>query len=472
MIAERPGGVNPNEPNRNTPDTKAQREERQRVEKVREVDPDEEAQRRRKKFQMMMGDEDQLSDATETNRAPSPFETEFYKGASAEEEEPTTPLSEPDVDNAAVPSPAYSSPPDVQASPPEETEEAPGNLPSSENFWSDADLPDAPPHPLQFKETPKSAARNALPGEEKKGTKKPGTAGMAPSVSMPGKTGKKEPSPFGVPGKTTQKKSKDEEPSPFFGAKPEIFGTGAPSKGKKLSEKEETPTARYLSREEEQAPSSGWVTPFKEEKESLRPGKEGAPKPEGKKGVKSSQEREAEMAPYHARQREQDKEGRKEKEKETMEIQTPSQTLLPPSVQPIAQTAAMQAAPYLSPQTLPLFFQMVGTMYVMVTPPGISRTEIVLNNPSFANSKFYGTTITIEKYTTAPDSFNIRLTGPDAAVVAFRENIPTLMTAFQNGNFSFRVNRLDAEFSIERPLFRRRDRGEGKGSGDLGERRK
>ena len=42
MIAERPGGVSPNEPSRSTPDTKAQREEKQRVEKVREIDPDEE----------------------------------------------------------------------------------------------------------------------------------------------------------------------------------------------------------------------------------------------------------------------------------------------------------------------------------------------------------------------------------------------------------------------------------------------
>ncbi|MDE3048211.1 MAG: hypothetical protein KGI83_07710, partial [Verrucomicrobiota bacterium] len=98
-----------------------------------------------------------------------------------------------------------------------------------------------------------------------------------------------------------------------------------------------------------------------------------------------------------------------------------------------------------------------------------------LNNPAYANSKFYGATITIEKYATAPDSFNIRLTGSNEAVVLFRENLPSLITAFENRKLNFTIGRIDVEYSMDRPVFRRKERGEGKGDtggGDLGERRK
>ena len=169
-----------------------------------------------------------------------------------------------------------------------------------------------------------------------------------------------------------------------------------------------------------------------------------------------------------------EKRGKKEKE---IEIASHSLPSIPTQVQPMAMAATTQAAPYLSPETAALFYQMVGTIYVMVAPPGVTRTEVVLNSLSYANSKFYGATITIEKYATAPDSFNIRLTGSQEAVALFKENIPNLLNAFQNGNFSFKVNRLNAEYTLERPLFRRKERGESKGEGDaaggdLGERRK
>jgi hypothetical protein len=166
---------------------------------------------------------------------------------------------------------------------------------------------------------------------------------------------------------------------------------------------------------------------------------------------------------------------RDNRDRKVVEIESSSLPTLPSDVQPMAATATTQAAPYLNPATASLFFQMVGTMYVMSGPQGVSRTEVVLNNPAFANSKFYGSTITIEKYATAPDSFNIRLTGSQEAVATFKENIPSLMTAFQNGKFAFKVNRLDVEYTIEKPVFRRKEKGEDKGEaggGDLGERRK
>jgi hypothetical protein len=95
---------------------------------------------------------------------------------------------------------------------------------------------------------------------------------------------------------------------------------------------------------------------------------------------------------------------------------------------------------------------------VMAAPPGISRTEIVLNNPAYAHSRFFGSTITIEKYATAPDSFNIRLTGNNAAVTSFRDHIPSLLAGFQNSNLPFRVHRIEAEYTMERPVYRRKER--------------
>jgi hypothetical protein len=194
-------------------------------------------------------------------------------------------------------------------------------------------------------------------------------------------------------------------------------------------------------------------------------------KEKGKEEQQQVAMREAQNAPFRSEERG----AGKERKQKIIEIETISSSLLPNHVLPEAFAAATSAASYLHPSTISLFFQMVGTMYVMSEPPGISRTEIVLNNPAYANSKFYGATITIEKYATAPDSFNIRLTGNNTAVSAFRDNMPSLIAGFQNSNLPFRVHRVEAEYSIERPVFRRKERGEGRGEAggeDLGERRK
>lgn len=538
MSTERPGRIPPSE-DRNVQDTKLQREAAQRVEKVREVDPDEEA-RRKRKFQMMMGDEDQLSEVDKNTRAPSPFQTEFYKTDETEEEKPSTEevsssgaasysvtapetSIEDDIGDAIVPSPSYSSPPNltIPLNLDEDEEQPPGNLPDSENFWADADFPPNTPLPSpQFMETDRSASRTSglvpgakpgakvekikKPGETIPGKEmKPGKGFEAPSLGLPGKpkeTKKTEPSPFGVPGKGMEKPKegkpsaapKKEESSPFFTPpKPEkgketaskpTKGTskvpgapytaekekfGAPLKPEekkgKVPEEEGMPTARYLTPEEERVQKKEQIVPFsatKKREEAL-----------------AKKEKELEEAPYAAAQRE-EREGRgggKEKKPVVEKIDTALLPPMPKEFQPPALAATTQAQPYISPQTVPLFFQMVGTMYMMIAPPGISRTEIVLNNPAFANSRFFGATITIEKYATAPDSFNIRLSGSETAVTTFRDNIPNLMTAFQNGNFNFRVNRIDAEYSIERPVYRRKDKREGKessGGGDFEDRRK
>jgi hypothetical protein len=114
---------------------------------------------------------------------------------------------------------------------------------------------------------------------------------------------------------------------------------------------------------------------------------------------------------------------------------------------------------------------MVGTILVM-TNQGISTTEILLNNPAFAGSKFFGASIEIIKYSSAPDSLNIRLSGSNEAVTAFNQSIPGLMAAFQTGGFQFRIGRIEATYAIDRPAFHRKEERQGNNSGDQSEKEK
>jgi hypothetical protein len=456
MSAERPGGISPNDPRRQLPDSKTQREEAQKIEKVGAVDPDAEAQRRKQKFQTFMEERD-----TPAAKVPGPFESEFYVVPEEESSSFSSSLatpSAPDVGEPPVPSPAYSPPPDVHAGlPPAQTQEEEvdpaSGLPRSESFWADADLPpDSSVKAKGLKETPQSAAREAGKKTGKAGAQATGQEDLFFDPS--GKLAKGS----GPSGKAGKKESG----APFFPASPQVEkGTSAPNQ--KEDSKKGTPTGRYW----ESQPEGFSKIPDSSEKGSSKSAK-------GKREQAQESRFVGGDAPFVPGRELQREEREKSSDKESQAphaIEGPS--FLPQSIQPLAQAATTQALPYLSPQTVPLFFQMVGMMYYMISPPGISRTEIVLNNPSMANSKFFGATITIEKYATAPDSFNIRLTGSNAAVSAFRENTPSLMTAFQNGNFTFRVHRLETEFEINRPVFRRREKGEDRDSGgDLGERRK
>lgn len=145
-------------------------------------------------------------------------------------------------------------------------------------------------------------------------------------------------------------------------------------------------------------------------------------------------------------------------------IASPSQTPLIPSAIPVAQAAAAAATPYLGIEALAIYFHMIGTITAMVSPSGDSRTEFFLDSPNFAKSKFFGSTITIEKFATAPDALNIRLTGSTEAVNAFNKDIPNLLAAFERGKFAFVVNRIEAVY--EKPLFRRKESAGDKGSGE------
>ncbi|HRW57987.1 MAG TPA: hypothetical protein P5048_00015 [Chlamydiales bacterium] len=129
---------------------------------------------------------------------------------------------------------------------------------------------------------------------------------------------------------------------------------------------------------------------------------------------------------------------------------------IPKLVMENAQVKAVEAKPYIqSTEIQRLFTQMVGTI-MHISQKGIERTEIILDSPNFNSSIFYKSHITFTKYSTAPNSYNIQLTGSDQAVVLFRDNIDSLLLAFRNGKFAFNVGRLEAHYETERPLFKRK----------------
>lgn len=404
-----------------------------KVEKVREVDADE---TRKRKFQKFYKG-DQTENESETRPSPFDLASEKSKGNFGGPLDPKFSLG--DVDNAVVPNPQPAQPPNVepnnQAN--EDDNLNQNALPHSDDFWEDVDFPpDKPSPPRALKETENSHEARSNKDHKDRKKKEALSAGFTPPEGF-------------VDGKAKPSSSKKSGKGPReFDVK--IKDESAPLDAKGM------PQTRALEKEEERYLGKH---PEKSEK------KESAKQQSAQYGI-------PEAPPLRPEDREGGGGSKQGHDKKAIEIEGPSLPALPPQVQPMAAAAAAQASSYIQPATVSLFYQMVGTMYVMANSQGVNRTEIVLNNPSFAGSKFFGATISIEKYATAPDSFNITLTGSNEAVKSFQENIPSLMSAFQNGNFAFRVNRLDAQYTTDRPVFRRRDKDEQRGEaggGDLGE---
>lgn len=330
-------------------------------------------------------------------------------------------------------------------------------LPESKKFWKDIDepIPKESSKPQKFVETsPQSAA--------KKDSK-----GFTPSEHL------------GIPIKG------------HSAIAPKEQGSLLPNLTEKPSEEKlSSPISRYLNKEEEKI-NSLMPTELKQRKEKSKESKSNPLMPtelgQREEKEKSKEDKTNSFMPTELEQRkERSKEGKKanrDASSETTASTTPSLPslfndkgrrdqpavdLVPPSAQhlpseiiPMAMSATASATPYLKTEVTSLFYQMVGTIYVMTKPPGVTRTEIILNADSFSQSKFYGASIIIEKYASAPDSFNIRLTGSNEAVTAFNQNIPYLMNAFRKGNFSFGIGRIEAEYKDEKPIFRRKEKQSG-----------
>lgn len=446
MNANRVGGPSPESGKGIDQKAAGQPRRVEKVEKIKGVEEVENEQTR-KKFQSFMDDDEEPN--TEL-KAPSPYNPDFYNSSN-----PQTP----------VPSPQYSPPPDVTAASASIEDEPP--LPKSSTFWNTIDSPpDQPPPKTNYAETAASASGHEAEsggGKEKDG--KPEKRGAKVVSPISGKIKEEKKTEARSSFENKEQTDSPTHDGPVYGPrgkyresqelKEKLDQASIPREEKFLIEERGKSLSQQESEmAEKKAPS------FHDEKRlgpaGVRSDDKG--KIKGGNAFSTGSEKETSLTQEKARK---EREGGRDKErgkKGSETIESPGQPPVPAQFIPAAQEATFQATPYLNPQIVPLFFQMVGAIYMIAAPgSGISKTEIQLTAPSFAKSKFFGSTITIEKYATAPDSLNIRLTGNNEAVTVFNQNIESLYAAFQQGNFNFRIGRIDVSYSREKPLFKRRE---------------
>ena len=438
-MTSRIGGPIPPEPPRSTRGTQGAdggkfQKEMSKVEEVEKVGESEFDKQGKRAFKKPIEEEDELEEIE--TRAPTPFETEFHL--------PTPPVgfSELDVgpskagegeDLGAV----LSSPTAPSAKPMPPSDE---DLPESEQFWEENDLPDQPLEPIQFEEKGSSKKMNqplaakqreSLFVEEKK-PKELKTPQEKPAKGKEALLPEKQAQKQAGSAPSLQKPFSKTTGEPLANAPREKQGKASPEIPGQMQEARKVPvTPAWGGKEEEKA-----QLPYPEAmiaSEQMQGGKE--------------------------------REKKKGKTETSVPVHPPEP--LPPACQKIAEAAQVSASPFLNTQTAELYLQMVGTMVFMTSSKeGISLTEVQLNSPSFQNSVFFNSTITIAKYATAPDSFNVRLTGTPEAVQAFSNNVESLSSAFtaayEDRRISFRIGRIETALAPNRPLIRRKKEGESK----------
>lgn len=459
------------------------------VGKVDEVDPD--ASRSRKFDRALKEAEQQLERAKgRPEKLPSPEETSIFAPTSPKKGLKQPGSSGPSAPPSKLPTSSPNQPLSEEDTGPEllfssskpsaEKPLAKDPLPHSPQFLQEEDLPDHPITPPKAKEeTPfnHTVSTTASPKKQPSSQMPEENSSFAPAKKAPATkeeiwTPPKEDSfhPTNPGKKETASQEKPNSPPPPDTASPMPASKSPALKGEALTSPSEAPLS---SKEEEPlSPQTSAQGKEREEEVSSTPVSSASPSPHQverrreearlKKALKKQKEEE-QAAQIQSTIRREKISGEKEREKRAFEIQGPSLPLLPPEVASLAELAAAKTAPYLSKEAATLFYQMIGTITLINQRPGVSETEVHLNAPSFAASRFFGATITIEKYASAPDSINIRLTGSSAAVAAFQQNIPSLLTAFQEGSFPFRIGRIEASHETNRPLFRRKGPNKEKG---------
>ena len=141
----------------------------------------------------------------------------------------------------------------------------------------------------------------------------------------------------------------------------------------------------------------------------------------------------------------------------TVSFETTLSSLSSSSSLQTAEPKATKAYANFSAQMLDMFERMVGVMTVLKSS-GMTETTIHLTGPQFASSIFNGCQITIQEFSSAPKSFNIQFVGNPQAVQAFEAKIPMINTAFNTGNYDFKVNRLEANLTrTEGPVLHRKE---------------
>ncbi len=399
-MVERIGPSSPSSPSerKKVPNSDRFKKEIQKVEKPGEAELDQ--PKSKKRFFMLQEEED-----APPKEAPSPYESSFY----------TTRREEPKED-----------------------------LPRSPAFYRETETRKGPPSFEKTSEEEKEPSFVKKEGKEKEKTI------LAPEE----KKEKELLSPLALPKETLGKEKKPL----LFKEEAEKRLAAMPFKEKKEFEKA-PPVMKKPEKKEA-------LFPFPKEKEERKIEKTPLFATKEKKGPTEEKKEPISFPTKKAFVPLEEKVGKKEKEKikaveskgeAPTQIKEGMPTIqeLPPAVMTEASATASAVAPYVQPESLPLFERMVGTIIQMRTQH-IETCEVLLTAAAFVGSKYYGTKIIFEKYATAPDSFNIHLIGSDEAVVLFNEHLEGLMQAFQSAHLPIKIGRLWAEHETERPLFKRK----------------
>ncbi len=366
--------------------------EMMKVEKVREVDPEEQKKRKRPEE----AEEEKKEEAEPIEGAPAPTPTEqkvFFSGD--KQKVSSVSSSKTGFLPPSEQGPAAAAPP--QAAPPSPPEQGTQATPSSEQ--------------MQNRNAPTEKQPAAQPGQKQ------------PARTLPSHT--HEPGQRTAPPRPLPQK---EKPLKEPGAAPQ-----RPLRGESLAElhkkRGESPP-KAPEKAEEEAAAEVQPPPL-------------SPPPSAPEPIDQAKKREEKQAISSV----------------STEMGAPQ-----PGIPMAAETPPAAPPPpytYLHPQVLDLFERMAGVITVM-TSSGITETTIQLTAPQFASSIFFGAQIIIQEFSTAPRAFNIQLVGTPQAVSLFQSNADDLMAAFQNGNYNFKVNRLDTRIaSEERPLFKRKEAASG-----------
>lgn len=462
-MTNRIGGPGPSEPSKGPrgPTEPDSDKFKKKVEKIEEVGESELEKRRKKPFYETQEEE---NGEKNSSKAPSPFERDFMAGKTSSRS-----LNKPlkglrDLSNESIPTPPHSPPPPLNNTPASanELDNAEEDLPHSDDFWKKVDMPDAPPPAKTFEEKSDHSHKGARQEHSSK---------------------KEDESPFALFEKKKEKKESDLF-SPLE-RKEKRLDEWKERKEREINIPHEKKRHSDLKKEEHQekrplldrAPPSSDKNkshiqrpePEKKEKKTIN-----APLPS--KGKKEAKEEESEISlppppPVAAPMQ-----GAKKQEKKDLDSAPPIHVPhpLPPLIQQAAQAAQVQATPYLNPKTEALYHELVGSiMYVASQHTGVSVTQVVLNSPNLQHSVFFNSTITIEKYASAPDSFNVRLAGTPQAVQAFNQNIQGLTTAFnaayEDKRIQFRIGRLETSYAPERHSIRRKEETSSQDEEDLPE---
>lgn len=471
------GKVNPNNDEaRRIAAELAKKQQAQRVQELEAIDPDQRAKHQQFRALMKADDEDESSQVTST--APSPFQPSFYtSNAKNSGLEP----------KLAMPSPSYSPTPNINHMPQDSFNLLPEDplsdegLPQSPAYYEASDLPWQSMNSPDFQEdlSVQMQGQTTQPAHPDGTKPRKQTAAVDPKddgkkdprlnqklVETPPKAKPLDANPFGLAGKPTAANSLD--------AHALAKKQSAKNQDNKKTDNENSQPSSHFWNEEKNQSGSTSVQSNRNEPERKITGtaktgdidartetKKALPKPFDTILQNSKDQ------PAH----EESKSKTRESKKESSDSSGPNQTnIIAPQFQGTADAAAVAPAPYARPELAQLFCQTVSTIIVSKLPSGISKTEFVLNNPRFANSRFAGASIEITRYSTAPDALNIRISGSPEAVSAFNQSKDSLMATFQNGydsgNFKFQITRIDVDQASSKPVFHRREKGQDQGGSD------